>query len=139
MPDSSICFTITGPDQTTVAQRFSQILQSRLDLAQIPITPLKQNRNQLHGTPDSPKKDFIGAANLAVTVTTLMLTIPSAVLACRDLSQRAANKPKADDLIEAARQLHSEFPDTEITLDLKNQKLFLKNASAAELLDLESK
>ena len=139
MPDSTICFTITGPDQDTVGQRFSQTLQSRLDLAEIPVSRFRNTPGHPTGTPDSPKKDFIDAAGLSVGITTLMLTIPSAVLACRDLSQRAANKPKADHLIEAARQLHSEFPDTEITLDLKNQRLFLKNASAAELLDLESK
>ena len=84
-----------------MAQRFSQTLQSRLDLAEIPVSRFRNTPGQPTGTPDSPKKDFIDAAGLSVGITTLMLTIPSAVLACRDLSQRAANKPKAAHLIEA--------------------------------------
>ena len=75
MTDSTICFTITGPDQEMVAHRFSQSLQSRLGLAEIPVSQLKQVPAPSTGTPDSPQKDFFSAAGLAVAVTAL--TYPS--------------------------------------------------------------
>ena len=78
MPDPSICFTISGPNQETVAQPFSLTLQSPLKLAETPIPQFKYIK-QSHRTLESPQKGFTVEETLTVDVNTLLLIIPSAL------------------------------------------------------------
>ena len=128
MPESSIRFSVQGPDQDQVSKEIDDFFDARF--GQRPKITKKGITAGKEGT-----KDFIGAASLVVAISALFLTIPGAVLASRDLADRMDKKKDMDDLIRLAEKLHEKYPDTDVTVTTSQGSVSLHTAKAGRLVD----
>lgn len=128
MPDTTVIFNVNGPAREEVQKRITSFFEREFNCTpeiQRTQAPLK----------NSGKKDFVGAASLLVSIVTLLISIPSAVLASRDLMDRMDKKKKLEALIDEAKKLHEAYPETDITITTQEGAITLHGATAAALLE----
>lgn len=128
MPESSIRFSVQGPDQDQVSKKIDDFFDARFG---------QRTKITKEGTTTGKEgaKEFIGAASLVIAISTLFLTIPGAVLASRDLADRMDKKKDVEDLIRLAEKLHKKYPDTDVTITTNQGSITLHTAAAGRLVD----
>lgn len=83
-------------------------------------------------TTEAPDTNAKIDAGTAIAVLNLVLDIPGAILATRDLVDRLTNRPRAEALIEAAAKLP---PGTTLELRTKDTYLNIRTATPDTILD----
>lgn len=128
MPETSIQFSVRGPDEDQVSKEIAVFFESRF--GQRPTVHKARPAGKQDGT-----KDFVGAATLVAGIVGLFLTIPGAVLASRDLADRMDKKDTLDELIQLAGDLHQQYPDTDVTVKTDRGSVTLHGTRSGVLLN----
>ncbi len=131
MTQNNFKLHIEGPDAEEAAKKMSELIENEFGQKPVRITP--EQREIIPDQGDDVAK--IDPAAIAA----LILTIPSALLAVRDLSERFRKKESVDLMIRVAGELRENYPSMNISITApKGVTVKLDMAKSEDILSAAS-
>jgi hypothetical protein len=125
--ESTFKLHIEGPNASEAEKELSSLIEDEFGQRPIRMADQKPNAND---------HKVVDTLSVALSVTSLILSVPAAIVAVSDLIERVKKKKVTDRLIQWAQEYYEKNPNTAITITTPEGTSFeLRKAETVDILD----